>query len=79
MAVGGLQWTNPSVYIKGMKIKVTIKELLLLAGILAALAAVLLFWREMPPFDRSFAPASYHQLIPSDLELLVSKTFAVLR
>lgn len=62
-----------------MKIRLTIKELLLFAGILAALAAVLLFWKEMPPFDQSLAPASYTGLIPYDVQQLISKTFSVLR
>lgn len=62
-----------------MKIKLTIKELLLFAGILAALAAILLFWREMPSFGRSFTPASYSGIVPNEVQQLISKTFSVLR
>lgn len=61
-----------------MKIKLTIKELLLFAGILVALTAILLFWREMPPFDRSFTPAHY-TTIPYEVQQLISKSFSVLR
>ena len=62
-----------------MKIRLTIKELLLFAGILAALAAILLFWSEIPPFDQSFAPVSYADIIPYEVHQLISKTFSVLR
>lgn len=62
-----------------MKIRLTIKELLLFAGILTAVAAILLFWREMPPFERSLAPASYSGVIPYEVQQLISKTFSVLR
>lgn len=62
----------------GMKFRITIKELLLFAGILVALVAFLLYWTELPLFKALVDLSSYREILPHELRQLVSKTFAAL-
>lgn len=64
---------------KGIRIRLTIREWLLMAGILVALAAIFLYWREMLPVDRAFASPSGGDIILREAQQLFSGTFSLLR
>ena len=64
---------------KRIKIRLTLKELLLFAGILVALAAIVLYWREMLPLEGSFVYPSYSEIVPDEMQRLVGNTFALFR
>lgn len=62
-----------------MKLRLTIKEVLLFAGILVALAAVLLYWTDMPVLRPLSSLPSHLDIVPYEVRQLISKTFSVLR
>lgn len=64
---------------KGIKIRLTIREWLLMAGILVALAAIFLYWQEMLPINRAFASPSGAEIILREAQQLFSGTFSLLR